>query len=43
VPVGPAVTVALKRYHPALVAQGFATLEAMYPGRALAASAPASR
>jgi coenzyme F420-dependent glucose-6-phosphate dehydrogenase len=33
VPVGPAVTVALKRYHPALVAQGFATLEAMYPGR----------
>jgi coenzyme F420-dependent glucose-6-phosphate dehydrogenase len=33
VPVGPAVTVALARYHPALVAQGFATLEAMYPGR----------
>jgi coenzyme F420-dependent glucose-6-phosphate dehydrogenase len=33
VPLGPAVTVALKRYHPALVAQGFATLEAMYPGR----------
>jgi len=33
VSVGPAVTVALKRYHPALVAQGFATLEAMYPGR----------
>ena len=33
VPVGPAVTVALHRYHPALVAQGFATLEAMYPGR----------
>ena len=33
VPVGPAVTVALNRYHPALVAQGFATLEAMYPGR----------
>jgi coenzyme F420-dependent glucose-6-phosphate dehydrogenase len=33
VPVGPAVTVALQRYHPALVAQGFATLEAMYPGR----------
>jgi coenzyme F420-dependent glucose-6-phosphate dehydrogenase len=33
VPVGPAVTVALKRYHPALVAQGFATLEAMYPRR----------
>jgi coenzyme F420-dependent glucose-6-phosphate dehydrogenase len=33
VQVGPAVTVALKRYHPALVAQGFATLEAMFPGR----------
>src|SRR3954454_2328379 len=33
VPIGPAVTVALARYHPALVAQGFATLEAMYPGR----------
>ena len=33
VPIGPAVTVALKRYHPALIAQGFATLEAMYPGR----------
>ena len=33
VPVGPAVTVALERYHPVLVAQGFATLEAMYPGR----------
>jgi coenzyme F420-dependent glucose-6-phosphate dehydrogenase len=32
-PVGPAVTPALKRYHPALVAQGFATLEEMYPGR----------
>jgi coenzyme F420-dependent glucose-6-phosphate dehydrogenase len=33
VPLGPAVTVALARYHPVLVAQGFATLEAMYPGR----------
>src|SRR5256714_8261548 len=33
VPVGPAVTVALKRYHPALVAQAFATLELMYPRR----------
>src|SRR2546421_9504096 len=33
VPVGPAVTVALKRYHPALVAEAFATLEAMYPAR----------
>jgi coenzyme F420-dependent glucose-6-phosphate dehydrogenase len=31
--VGPAVTPALKRYHPALVAQAFATLEEMYPGR----------
>ncbi len=33
VPVGPAVTVALQRYHPALVAQAFATLERMFPGR----------
>ena len=33
IPLGPAVTVALKRYHPVVVAQGFATLEAMYPGR----------
>jgi coenzyme F420-dependent glucose-6-phosphate dehydrogenase len=33
VPVGPAVTAALKRYHPALVAQAFATLELMYPRR----------
>lgn len=33
VPVGPAVTVGLHRYHPALIAQGFATLEAMYPDR----------
>lgn len=33
VALGPAVTVALARYHPVLVAQGFATLEAMYPGR----------
>jgi coenzyme F420-dependent glucose-6-phosphate dehydrogenase len=33
VPVGPAVTVGLRRYHPALVAQAFATLEAMFPGR----------
>jgi coenzyme F420-dependent glucose-6-phosphate dehydrogenase len=30
---GPAVTSALYRYHPALVAQVFATLEVMYPGR----------
>src|SRR5256885_17270056 len=35
VPIGPAVTVALKRYHPALIAQGLATLEAMYSGRVL--------
>lgn len=34
VPVGPSVTVALQRYHPALLAQAFGTLEAMYPGRA---------
>jgi len=31
--IGPAVTVALKRYHPVLVAQGFATLEELFPGR----------
>lgn len=31
--IGPAVTPALARYHPALVAQGFATLEEMFPGR----------
>jgi coenzyme F420-dependent glucose-6-phosphate dehydrogenase len=30
---GPAVTPAVKRYHPVLVAQGFATLEEMFPGR----------
>jgi coenzyme F420-dependent glucose-6-phosphate dehydrogenase len=33
VPFGTAVTSALHRYHPALVAQVFATLEVMYPGR----------
>jgi coenzyme F420-dependent glucose-6-phosphate dehydrogenase len=33
VPVGPAVTVALARYHPVLVAQGFGTLETMFQGR----------
>jgi coenzyme F420-dependent glucose-6-phosphate dehydrogenase len=33
VSVGPAVTVALQRYHPALGAQAFATLEEMFPGR----------
>ena len=31
--IGPAVTPALRRYHPALVAQGFATLAEMFPGR----------
>jgi coenzyme F420-dependent glucose-6-phosphate dehydrogenase len=31
--VGPAVTPAVKRYHPVLVAQGFATLEELFPGR----------
>jgi coenzyme F420-dependent glucose-6-phosphate dehydrogenase len=31
--IGPAVTPALERYHPALVAQAFATLEEMFPGR----------
>jgi coenzyme F420-dependent glucose-6-phosphate dehydrogenase len=32
--IGTAVTPAVKRYHPALVAQMFATLEELYPGRA---------
>ena len=31
--IGPAVTPAVARYHPALVAQAFATLEQMFPGR----------
>src|SRR3954463_3977962 len=31
--IGTAVTPAVKRYHPALVAQGFATLEELFPGR----------
>jgi coenzyme F420-dependent glucose-6-phosphate dehydrogenase len=31
--IGTAVTPAVKRYHPALVAQMFATLERMFPGR----------
>jgi coenzyme F420-dependent glucose-6-phosphate dehydrogenase len=31
--IGTAVTPAVKRYHPALVAQAFATLEEMFPGR----------
>ena len=34
VPIGSAVTPPVHRYHPALVAQAFATLEVMYPGRA---------
>jgi coenzyme F420-dependent glucose-6-phosphate dehydrogenase len=33
VAIGTAVTPAVARYHPVLVAQGFATLEAMFPGR----------
>lgn len=33
VAIGSAVTPALRRYHPALVAQAWATLEVMYPGR----------
>jgi coenzyme F420-dependent glucose-6-phosphate dehydrogenase len=31
--IGTAVTPAVKRYHPALVAQAFATLEELFPGR----------
>ncbi|MBA3347185.1 MAG: TIGR03557 family F420-dependent LLM class oxidoreductase [Actinobacteria bacterium] len=34
VQLGSAVTAPVHRYHPALVAQAFATLEAMFPGRA---------
>ena len=33
VQLGTAVTPAVKRYHPALVAQNFATLEELFPGR----------
>ncbi|HEY6960590.1 MAG TPA: TIGR03557 family F420-dependent LLM class oxidoreductase [Gaiellaceae bacterium] len=33
VAIGTAVTPAVARYHPVLVAQGFATLEEMFPGR----------
>jgi coenzyme F420-dependent glucose-6-phosphate dehydrogenase len=33
VELGTAVTPAVRRYHPALVAQAFATLEELYPGR----------
>ncbi|MDQ4130689.1 MAG: TIGR03557 family F420-dependent LLM class oxidoreductase [Actinomycetota bacterium] len=32
--LGPVVSVAAQRYHPALVAQAISTLEAMFPGRA---------
>jgi len=31
--IGTAVTPAVKRYHPALIAQGWATLEELFPGR----------
>lgn len=34
VPIGPAVTAAAQRYHPALIAQAVATLEVLFPGRA---------
>jgi len=33
IPIGPAVTSPILRYHPALVAQAFATLGVMYPSR----------
>lgn len=33
VPIGTAVTCPMFRYHPAIVAQAFATLRAIYPGR----------
>jgi len=33
IPIGPAVTSPILRYHPALVAQAFATLGVMYPNR----------
>jgi coenzyme F420-dependent glucose-6-phosphate dehydrogenase len=33
IPFGPAVTAPVYRYHPALVAQAYATLEVMYPRR----------
>jgi coenzyme F420-dependent glucose-6-phosphate dehydrogenase len=33
VPIGTGVTAPVHRYHPAIVAQTFMTLEAMYPGR----------
>ena len=33
IPLGTAVTAPIYRYHPALVAQAWATLEQMYPGR----------
>ena len=34
IPLGTGVTAPVHRYHPAIVAQAFATLEEMYPGRA---------
>jgi coenzyme F420-dependent glucose-6-phosphate dehydrogenase len=33
VPVGPAVTTPGKRYHPAMIAQAWMTMEVMFPGR----------
>ncbi len=33
IPIGPAVTAPILRYHPALVAQAYATLGVMYPNR----------
>ena len=37
IPIGPAVTSPILRYHPALVAQAFATMGVMYPDRAFLA------
>jgi coenzyme F420-dependent glucose-6-phosphate dehydrogenase len=34
IPIGTGVTAPIHRYHPAVVAQAFATLESMFPGRA---------
>ena len=36
IPIGTGVTAPVHRYHPAVVAQVFATLEQMFPGRAFA-------
>jgi coenzyme F420-dependent glucose-6-phosphate dehydrogenase len=41
--IGTAVTPAVRRYHPVLVAQCWSTLELMFPGACSWASAPASR